>query len=57
MVDPKILKYHNIAEELDAYIMDAEEQGLDESLIKALREAASASRTAKEKLMEQKKHD
>ncbi len=57
MVDPKILKYHNIAEELDAYIMDAEEQGLDESLIKALREAASAARTAKEKLMEQKKHD
>lgn len=57
MVDPKILKYHNIAEELDAYIMDAEEQGLDESLIKALREAASAARNAKEKLMEQKKHD
>jgi hypothetical protein len=57
VVDPKILKYHNIAEELDAYVMDAEEQGLDESLVQALRAAASAARNAKEALMKQKEKD
>lgn len=57
MVDPKVLKYHNIAEELDAYVMDAQEQGLDETLIEALQNAASAARNAKDKLVKQKSKD
>lgn len=54
MVDPKLIKYHNLADELDAYVAQAQEDQLDEKVVQALKNAAQAARQAKDELLKKK---
>lgn len=54
MVDPKLVKYHNLADELDEYIAQAQEDHLDDAVVQALEKAAQACRKAKDELLKKK---
>lgn len=54
MIDQKLIQYHNLADELDRMVMDAQEEKLDERVIHALLEAAHTCRVVKEEQLQNK---